>query len=144
MDTRIASGLVRAGVLCVALALFTPVPASAAGASPSAMLSERIEQDIGAVLGRHGLTDAGSGASPWFTLRTGLDPVGFGGVFYLLDLHRMDEVPLAARMEIIEYCMRLHAERGVPYVRLQMREGPRTASLFPPRPDFEMVIGSLY
>jgi hypothetical protein len=128
----------------VALVAFTPVPAGATGSPPSASLSERIEQDVGGVLGRHGLTDAESGARPWFTLHTALDLVGFGGVFYLLELHRVGEVPLAARMEIIEYCMRLHAEGGVSYLRLQMREGPRVASLFPPRPAFEMVIGSLY
>lgn len=145
MSTRFMRRFVRATALCAALAILAAAPVAVAGQPPSATdLSERIDRDIGAVLGRHGLGLDESGVKSWFTLRTGVDLVGIGEVFYLLELHRVDEVPLAARLEIIEYCMRLHAEHGVPFLRLQMRSGPRQATLFPPRPTFEMAVGSLY
>ncbi len=145
MDTGNLRRLACATALCAALAVLATAPVAAAGQPSSGTdLSERIDQDIGAVLGRHGLGLEESGVNSWFTLRTGVDLVGIGEVFYLLELHRVDEVPMAARMEIIEYCMRLHAEHGVPFLRLQMRSGPRQATLLPPRPAFEMAIGSLY
>ena len=144
MSTRFMRRLACATTLCAMLAALATAPA-AAGQPPSGTdLSERIDRDIGAVLGRHGLVFDDSELGSWFTLRIGVDLVGIGEVFYLLELHRVDEVPLAARMEIIEYCMRLHAERGVPFLRLQMRAGPRQATLLPPRPAFEMAVGSLY
>lgn len=144
MKSRFTGSFSRTAVLCAALALLSAMPVAAGQPSSGPDLSERIDQDIGAVLGRHGLLADESTLGSWFTLRTGVDLVGIGEVFYLLELHRVDEVPLPARMEIIEYCMRLHAEHGVPFLRLQMRSGPRQTTLLPPRPTFEMAFGSLY
>jgi hypothetical protein len=138
------SRVLAAAALCTALGVPAAAPVWAGPGQPGETLSERVERDIAAVLGRHGLAAGDSAANPWLTLRTGIDLVGIGEVFYLLELHRIDEVPLAARVEIIEYCMRLHDEAGVPYLRLQMRPGPREATLLPPRPAFEMAVGSLY
>jgi hypothetical protein len=53
----------------------------------------------------------------------------------------MHEVPLAARVEIIEYCIKLHEARGrYDYMRLQMRASPRQATLMRPKPEFELVL----
>lgn len=132
--------------LCSAL-LVVSLPAAAGmyGARPPAplpMLSERIEHDVREIMMRHGMPLSQEGEDPWFSVRTVLNLVGVGEVSYLLYLDRMNEVPLAARIEIIEYCMRLHEARGRnEYMRLQMRTTPRQQTLMRPKPEFELVLG---
>lgn len=106
------------------------------------MLSDRIEHDVREIMIRHGMPLSHEGEDPWFSVRPVLNLVGVGEVSYLMYLDRMNEVPLAARIEIIEYCMRLHETRGRhDYMRLQMRAAPRQTTLLRPKPEFELVLG---
>ncbi len=107
-------------------------------------LSMRIAYEVREILMRHGMPLSHDGEDPWFSVQPLLNFVGVGEVSYLLYLDRMNEVPLAARMEIVEYCMRLHeAMGGHEYIRLQMRATPRQRTLLPPKPDFELVLNDV-
>jgi len=145
MDGGILLRRLRACLCGALLAAWLPAVAGTHGDGPaSPELSDRIESDVRQILARHGLPLAEQGDNPWFAVRPVLSFVGVGEVSYLLYLDRMDEVPLAARAEIVEYCMRLHESMGRgEYIRLQMRATPRQRTLFPPQPDFELVLSDV-
>ena len=143
MDRSILLRRWRAWMCCALLAACLPAAAGTHGDRPaSPELSERIAFDVREILVRHGLPLAQDGDNPWFSVKPMLNFVGVGEVSYLLYVDRMHEVPLAARMEIIEYCLKLHEARGrYDHLRLQMRPTPRQATLLRPRPEFELVLG---
>ncbi|MDX5363535.1 MAG: hypothetical protein LPJ91_05210 [Pseudazoarcus pumilus] len=107
-------------------------------------LSMQIAFDVREIMIRHGMPLSHEGEDPWFSVQPMLNFVGVGEVSYLLYLDRMNEVPMAARMEIVEYCMRLHESvGGREYIRLQMRATPRQQALLRPKPDFELVLNDV-
>lgn len=132
----------RAGLCCALFAVCLPLAAGVPGERQEHReLSAQIMFDVGEILIRHGMPVSHEGENPWFSVAPLLNFVGVGEVYYLLYLDRMNEVPLGARMEIVEYCMRLHASMGGgEYIRLQMRATPRQRALLRPKPDFELVL----
>jgi len=107
-------------------------------------LSMQITFEVREILMRHGMPLGHEGENPWFSVTPLLNFVGVGEVYYLLYLDSMHEVPQAARMEIVEYCMRLHESvGGGEYMRLQMRATPRQRALLRSRPAFELVLSDM-
>lgn len=138
-----------AWITCALLAGFVPVSGAqmADRDERSAFFSapERIAFDIREILIRNDMPISHEGENPWLEITPKLDLIGTGDVLYLLSVNRMEEIPLAARMEIIEYCMRLHKKREWSnYLRLQMRSSPRQTGLLLPKPDFELVLSATY
>lgn len=135
----------RAGLCCALFAVCLPAAAGAPGERPvHRELSERIAFDVREIMLRHGMVVSHEGEDPWFSVAPLLNFIGVGEVYYLLYLDRMHEVPLAARMEIVEYCMRLHDSLGGgEYIRLQMRATPRQRALLRSKPEFELVLSDV-
>ena len=135
----------RVWLCCVLLAASTSAMAGERGrAGDFPELSMQIAFEVREILMRHGMPLSQDGEDPWFSVQPLLNFVGVGEVSYLLYLDRMNEVPLAARMEIVEYCMRLHeAVGGREYIRLQMRATPRQRALLRSKPDFELVLNDV-
>lgn len=136
----------RTLVVCVMLGMAASAAFGwQADRSPPRPMSERITHEVREILIRHGMPIEHEGDNPWFSMITVLDLIGTGEQSFLLYLDRVDEVPLAARVEIIEYCMRLHEASGRhQYLRLQMRSTPRQATLLRARPDFELVFNDTH
>lgn len=143
MDQSVMLRRLRKGLCCALLTVCLPAVAGVQGERPAQPeLSERIALDVREILIRHGMPLAQEGDNPWFSVKPMLNFVGVGEVSYLLYVDRMHEVPLAARMEIVEYCVRLHEAGGRhEFMRLQMRASPRQATLLRPKPEFELVLG---
>lgn len=135
----------RVWLCCALVAVCLPAMAGERGkAGDFPELSMQIDFEVREIMMRHGLPLSHEGDNPWFSVTPLLNFVGVGEVSYLLYLDRMNEVPMAARMEIVEYCMQLHqAVGGREYIRLQMRATPRQRALLRSKPDFELVLNDV-
>lgn len=115
-----------------------------AGKHPYQELTDHLARDVREILIKHGMPVRHDRGNPWFSLSAGTDAWIGGKPAYALYLYETHEVPQAAQVEIIEYCMKLHESRGRrETIRLQMRTEARAPGLFKPKPYFALILNNM-
>lgn len=120
-------------------ALLGPSVEAFAGKHPYQELTDKFGHDIREILIKHGMPVRHDRGNPWFGLSAGTDAWIGGNPAYTIFLYQADEIPKEAKLEIIDYCIKLHESRGrKEFISIEMRLEERKHGLFKTRPYFDL------
>lgn len=127
-------------ILLVIISLFISVP-SHAGKHPPTEFGRQLSYDIQEILIKHNMPVHHDRADPWYKFGSGSDSWFAGNPSYTVYLFEANQITFAAKIEIIQHCIKVHESRGrIETIRIQMRTEPFKPELIRPKPYFEMTL----
>ncbi len=106
-------------------------------------LEPKIAHDVRTILMKHGMPIRYDRGNEWFKISSGSTQWIGGNPSFGLYFYRANEIPLAAKMEIIEYCMKLYEETDRQYeIRILMLDKSFSPHIFEPSSYFELHLKS--
>lgn len=115
-----------------------------AGKHPYQQLGPEISHTVKEILKKHGMPVDQNKDNGWFKMNVGADSWIGGNPMFLLRLYKSHEIPIAAQLDIIQYCMKLHESRGrKEIIRIEIRVEPWKIKMNKPKPFFELTLNAI-
>jgi hypothetical protein len=126
------------GAICIGTTATT-----VAGIHAYPELGPKIAYSVVDILIKHGMPMQHDREDKWFRIGSGATRWIGGSPSYTVYLYEAHEIPLAAQVEIIDYCLRLYASTGHKNeIHIEMRTEAFEPKLFKPTPYFELILKS--
>ena len=134
----------RAWQAILLMAIFFMSSVSFAGKHPHREFGMQLSKQVKSILRKHNMPVYDDRENKWFKIASGSDRWIGGNPSYGLYFYEAHEIPIAAQLEIIEYCMKIHELRGrKEVIRIQMRTEPYIIQSREPKPYFEMILNCM-
>lgn len=104
-------------------------------------LEPKIATDVKNILIKHGMPVKHNRENGWFKIGSGSTEWIGGDPAFTLYFYKAHEIPMAAQVEVIAYCMKLYEEtHRQNRIRIQMRTEAFEPTIFKPEPYFELML----